>query len=143
MFWLPWKNIRRVILRLEGGSPTLREALHTYLRERGALLLILDNMEHVLAAAPDVAELLAAVAAAMGEFERAACPWGAAEVSLETGEPAMMIHMPDRSVKVAALADTQSQLGQAALTHAWARGRELTFEQAVEYAISWEQRKDS
>lgn len=86
-------------------------------------------------------EGLAVVAVAMGEFEHAARLWGAAEVSLETGEPAMMIHMPDRSVKDAALADTQSRLGRVAFSRAWAQGRALTFEQAVEYAFAWEPRK--
>jgi len=44
-------------LREAGGRPA-SELLHGYLREKH-LLLVLDNLEHLLAAAPEVAKLLA------------------------------------------------------------------------------------
>jgi predicted ATPase/DNA-binding XRE family transcriptional regulator len=43
----------------ESGGRTPREALHAYLREK-RLLLVLDNFEHVLKTAPEVAELIEA-----------------------------------------------------------------------------------
>ena len=43
----------------ESGGRTPRETLHTYLREK-QLLLVLDNFEHVLKAAPEVAQLIEA-----------------------------------------------------------------------------------
>ena len=43
----------------ESGGRTLRETLHAYLREK-RLLLVLDNFEHVLRAAPQVAQLIEA-----------------------------------------------------------------------------------
>ncbi|HZB81573.1 MAG TPA: tetratricopeptide repeat protein [Rubrobacteraceae bacterium] len=43
----------------EAGGHTLRETLHAYLREK-QLLLVLDNFEHVLEAAPEVAGLIEA-----------------------------------------------------------------------------------
>ncbi|HZF58488.1 MAG TPA: helix-turn-helix domain-containing protein [Rubrobacter sp.] len=45
-------------LREAGGRP-VRELVHAFLRER-RLLLVLDNLEHLLEAAPEVADLLAA-----------------------------------------------------------------------------------
>jgi predicted ATPase/transcriptional regulator with XRE-family HTH domain len=45
-------------LRESGGQPT-RELLHGYLREKH-MLLLLDNLEHLLGATPEVAKLLAA-----------------------------------------------------------------------------------
>jgi predicted ATPase len=43
----------------ESGDRTPRETLHAYLREK-RLLLVLDNFEHVLKAAPEVAQLIEA-----------------------------------------------------------------------------------
>jgi predicted ATPase/DNA-binding XRE family transcriptional regulator len=43
----------------ESGDRTPRETLHAYLREK-RLLLVLDNFEHVLEAAPEVAKLIEA-----------------------------------------------------------------------------------
>ncbi len=43
----------------DSGRQTLREILHAYLRDR-EMLLVLDNFEHVLQVAPDVADLLLA-----------------------------------------------------------------------------------
>jgi predicted ATPase/DNA-binding XRE family transcriptional regulator len=43
----------------ESGGRTPRETLHAYLREK-RLLLVLDNFEHVLEAAPEVAKLIEA-----------------------------------------------------------------------------------
>jgi predicted ATPase len=43
----------------EGGGRSVRELVHAYLREK-QLLLVLDNFEHLLGAAPEVADLLAA-----------------------------------------------------------------------------------
>jgi predicted ATPase len=43
----------------EAGAQPLRDLLHAYLRSR-SVLLVLDNCEHVLGAAPEFAELLAA-----------------------------------------------------------------------------------
>jgi predicted ATPase/DNA-binding XRE family transcriptional regulator len=51
-------TVAQVLGLREAGGRSARELLHGYLKER-RLLLLLDNFEHLLAAAPEVAALLA------------------------------------------------------------------------------------
>lgn len=81
-------------------------------------------------------EGLARAAAASGCFERAARLWGAAEALLESGEPVVITHMPDRSLNDAAVAGACAALGQDAFASTWTHGRALTFDAAVAYALS-------
>jgi hypothetical protein len=61
---------------------------------------------------------------------------GAADGLLrQVGAPVYNFYNPDPSLQERALAEARSILGEAAFEEAWARGREMTFEQAVEYAL--------
>jgi predicted ATPase/DNA-binding XRE family transcriptional regulator len=80
-------------------------------------------------------EGLAAVAADKNELERAARLWGAAEAILETTETLTSPHVPDRSLRQRQVADARARLAAEAWQKAWAQGRAMTLEQAVEYAL--------
>jgi predicted ATPase/DNA-binding XRE family transcriptional regulator len=80
-------------------------------------------------------EGLAAVAADKNELERAARLWGAAEAILETTETLTSPHVPDRSLHQRQVADARARLAAEAWQKAWAQGRAMTLEQAVEYAL--------
>ena len=77
-------------------------------------------------------EGLAATAGAEGKIVRAARLWGAAEALLEKIE-AMYTYVPDRSLHRSQVA-ARSQIDEAAWEVAWAEGRTMTSEQAIEYA---------
>ena len=64
---------------------------------------------------------------------RAARLWNAAEVLLEKIE-AMYTYVPDHSLHRSQLA-ARSQIDEAAWEAAWAEGRTMTSEQAIEYAL--------
>lgn len=81
-------------------------------------------------------EELAALAAAEDRLERAARLWGAAEALLEKIEAAAYIYAPDRSVYRSRVSAARARLDEAAFDAAWARGRAMTPERAVEYALS-------
>jgi tetratricopeptide (TPR) repeat protein len=83
-------------------------------------------------------EGMAALASRAGCFVRAARVWGAAEALLESGEPVVLTHAPDRSVVDSAMAHARAGLGQEAFEEAWAQGRALTLERAIEYALEGE-----
>jgi predicted ATPase/DNA-binding NarL/FixJ family response regulator len=77
-------------------------------------------------------ECLAAVASAQGDHERAARLFGAGEAlreALGTSAPYYLVDY-DRSVAAA-----RAALGEESFAAAWARGREMTHEQAVAYAL--------
>ena len=83
-------------------------------------------------------EGLAALAASEGSLARAGRLWGAAEVLLEQIEVAAYIYAPDRSAYQDRVSAARTQLDEAAWQAAWAEGREMTPEQAIEYALSEE-----
>jgi drug/metabolite transporter (DMT)-like permease len=62
---------------------------------------------------------------------------GAAEGSLrEVGAPVYHYYLPDPSLKERAVAEARAALGDAAFEEARERGREMSFEQAVAFALS-------
>jgi predicted ATPase/DNA-binding SARP family transcriptional activator/DNA-binding CsgD family transcriptional regulator len=81
-------------------------------------------------------EGLACVAGAKGEAERAARLFGAAEVLLEAvGRQ----HPPEEAgLREPYLVAARSQLDEASWEAAWAQGRAMSMEQAIEYALSEE-----
>ena len=81
-------------------------------------------------------EGLAVVAAARGEALRAARMLGAAQGSMEAaGAPVYNYYMPDRALYERSLAAARALLGEEAFAAAWAEGRVMTPERAVEYAL--------
>ncbi len=80
-------------------------------------------------------EGLAAVAAFEDKLERAARLWGAAEALLEAIEVIAYPHASDRSLYEHQVADARARFEEEAWKGAWAEGREMTTEQAVEYAL--------
>ena len=69
-------------------------------------------------------------------MERSAVLIGAAEgVLREVGAPVYNFHNPDPSVGERAVDEARTVLGDSALEEARERGRMMTFEQAVEYAL--------
>jgi non-specific serine/threonine protein kinase len=80
-------------------------------------------------------EGLAAVAASQDEVERAARLWGAAEALLQANEVMAYPHASERSLYRRQAADARSRLETEAWKKAWAQGRAMTLEQAVEYAL--------
>ncbi|MBI1742217.1 tetratricopeptide repeat protein [Candidatus Acetothermia bacterium] len=81
-------------------------------------------------------EGLARVACAQGHFDRTAHLHGAAEaLRAATGSPRPPNEQTDYEQDVAA---ARAGLGEAALAKAWAHGRAMTLEQAIEYALNEE-----
>ncbi len=80
-------------------------------------------------------EGLAAVAAAEGRIARAARLWGAEEALLERMEAAVYTYVPDRSLHRSRVAAARAQLDEGAFGAAWAEGRAMPPEQAIEYAL--------
>jgi len=80
---------------------------------------------------------LATIAGAQNEAERSARLFGAAEGLLEAvGAPVYNYYNPDPSLYERTRVNARSQLGESAFEEAEERGREMTFEQAVAYALS-------
>jgi predicted ATPase len=81
-------------------------------------------------------EGLATVAGARGEAERSAHLFGAAEGLLEVlGAPVYDYYNPDPSMRERTVSATRSRLGDTAFEEARERGRAMTLEQAVAYAL--------
>ena len=83
-------------------------------------------------------EGLASIAGAEGSIVRAARLWGAAEALLEEIEVGVHTYVPDRSLHQSQVAAARAQLEEAEWTAAWAEGRAMTSEQALEYALEQE-----
>jgi DNA-binding CsgD family transcriptional regulator len=85
-------------------------------------------------------EGLAVVAASRGEAGRSARLFGAAEGSMEeAGGPVYNYYMPDRALYERTQAAARSRLDDAAWTAAWAEGRAMSPEEAVEHALEQEE----
>ena len=81
-------------------------------------------------------EMVSAVEAFRGEAHRSTLLLGAAEALLEeVGGRVHNYYVPDPSLRERAVAKAQAVLGDAAFEEARAHGREMSFEQAVEYAL--------
>jgi tetratricopeptide (TPR) repeat protein len=81
-------------------------------------------------------EALAVVISSRGEAKRSALLLGAAEGLLqEVGAPGYNFHDLGSPLRERAIAEARAILGDAAFEEAWARGRGMGFEQAVEYAL--------
>jgi predicted ATPase len=88
------------------------------------------NLAHFLKA-------LAAVMAFRGRAERSALLLGASDALLrEVGAPVYNFYNTDPSLQDRAAAEARAILGEAAFEEARGLGREMTFEQAVEYALN-------
>ena len=86
-------------------------------------------------------EGLACVSAAQGKGERAARLFGATEALRETLREAVAYqHSPEEAAwREPYLAATRSRLDEAAWQAAWAEGRAMSMERAIEYALSAEE----
>jgi non-specific serine/threonine protein kinase len=78
---------------------------------------------------------LASIAGAEDTVVRAARLWGAEEALLEKIEASVYIYVPDRSLHQSRVAAARARLGEEAFAAAWAEGRAMTPEQAIEYAL--------
>jgi non-specific serine/threonine protein kinase len=88
------------------------------------------NLAHFLKA-------LAAVMAFRGRARRSALLLGAADALLrEVGAPVYNFYNPDPSLQDRAAAEARAVLGDAPFEEARELGREMTFEQAIEYALN-------
>jgi predicted ATPase/DNA-binding CsgD family transcriptional regulator len=83
-------------------------------------------------------EGLASIAGAEGRIVRAARLWGAAEALLEEIEVGVHTYVPDRSLHQSLVAAARARLDEEAFEAAWAEGRTMTPEQAIEYALEQE-----
>jgi non-specific serine/threonine protein kinase len=80
-------------------------------------------------------ETLAVVTTFGREAERSALLLGAAEALLEeVGARVHNYYVPDPSLRERAVAEARAGLGEATFEETWARGRGMSFEQAVGYA---------
>jgi non-specific serine/threonine protein kinase len=79
---------------------------------------------------------LAGAAVSAGQPERAARLFGATEAVREAIYVGSVLSYPDRVEYDRYVAAVRAQLDEAAFAAAWAEGRELTLEQAIEYALS-------
>ena len=87
------------------------------------------NLAHFL-------DALAAIASSRGEAERCTLLLGAAEALLEeVGARVYNFYQPDPSLRERAVAQARAVLGEPAFEDARERGRMMTFEQAVKYAL--------
>lgn len=83
---------------------------------------------------PECLEVLAGVAGARGQPERAARLFGAAEALREVNGAPM--NTADRAIYSRSVATARAGLSATALTAAWSAGRALTVDQAIEEALS-------
>ena len=83
-------------------------------------------------------EGLASIAGAEDSFERAARLWGAAGALLEEIEVGVHTYVPDRSLQQSQVAAAHARLDEEAFEAAWAEGRMMTSEQAIQYALEQE-----
>jgi predicted ATPase/DNA-binding CsgD family transcriptional regulator len=80
-------------------------------------------------------EGLASIAGAEGRIVCAARLWGAEEALLGKIEAAVYTYVPDHSLHQSRVAAARARLGEEAFEAAWAEGRAMNPEQAVEYAL--------
>jgi hypothetical protein len=82
-------------------------------------------------------EGLACLAGAKGDAERAARLWGAAQILLETkGIPRDPDFLAEADARISAV---RTGMGEEAWEEAWRKGRAMTLEEAVSYALEGEE----
>ena len=109
---------------LELASRTLEEGIDLSGRTKDRA-----NLAHFL-------DALAAVDAFRDEAERSATLLGTAEALLEeVGARVHNYYAPDPSLRERAIAEARASLGATAFEEAWGRGRGMSFDRAVEYAL--------
>jgi hypothetical protein len=77
---------------------------------------------------------LASYAVADGQLEQGARLWGAVSALRERLDPSLPIVLPEKYERERSL--LRARLGEAAFEAAFAEGRALTLEQAIEYAVA-------
>ena len=80
-------------------------------------------------------EQLGGIAADEGDQGRAARLWGAVEALLEGSEAAGYFHTPNHAAPGVAIDAARARLDEQGFGEAWAEGRAMTPEGAVEYAL--------
>ena len=109
---------------LELASRTLEEGIGLSGRTKDRA-----NLAHFL-------DALAAVAAFRDEAQRSAILLGTAEALLEeVGARVHNYYAPDPSLRERTVAEARASLGAKAFEEAWGRGRGMSFDRAVEYAL--------
>ena len=109
---------------LELASRTLEEGIGLSGRTKDRA-----NLAHFL-------DALAAVAAFRDEAKRSATLLGTAEALLEeVGARVHNYYAPDPSLRERTVAEARASLGAKAFQEAWGRGRRMSFDRAVEYAL--------
>jgi len=109
---------------LELASCTLEEGIGLSGRTKDRA-----NLAHFL-------DALAAVAAFRDEAQRSAILLGTAEALLEeVGARVHNYYAPDPSLRERTVAEVRASLGATAFEEAWGRGRGMSFDRAVEYAL--------
>jgi non-specific serine/threonine protein kinase len=79
-------------------------------------------------------ESFAQLAAVQKQFKRAAILWGAAET---LGETLNILLIPSKeSLYTSLISDTRTQLGEVSFHAAWAKGKAMKMQEAIEYALS-------
>jgi len=82
-------------------------------------------------------EGFACVAGAKGEGERAARLWGAAQALHETkGIPRDIDFLDEADARISLV---RSGMGEEAWEEAWSKGRAITLDEAISYALEWEE----
>jgi predicted ATPase/DNA-binding SARP family transcriptional activator/DNA-binding CsgD family transcriptional regulator len=100
------------------------------LRESLALLQEIEDENNIA----DCLETIAGIAGAQGSAQRAARLWGAAQALRE--DIGLQLLPRERDLHEPYVATARSRLDEAAWKKAWAEGRAMTLEEAVEYALS-------
>ena len=143
-----WAEEALVLVRKMGDKTVISAALHVLAtvayasneRERARELFAEGlTLAAAMGDAANVAyylEELAGVAASEGGLGRAARLWGAAEALLEKIEAAAYTHRTDRSLHQARVSSARVRLDEGSWTAAWAQGRTMSRERAIEYALS-------
>jgi predicted ATPase/DNA-binding CsgD family transcriptional regulator len=85
---------------------------------------------------------LAAVAGSAGRIVRAARLWGAEEALLERIEVGVHAYVLDRTLRKSQIDAARARLGEEAFAAAWAEGRTMSPERAIEYALEREPTPD-
>ena len=114
------------IERLEGR---LEQARELYLESLNLKVSVMDRAGIIYSL-----EAFAQLAALQNQFERAAILWGAAAAMRQTLN---LLSPPSREeLYTSLIPEARAQLGEEAFTEAWAAGRAMNMQQAIDYALA-------